>query len=451
MWSAQINWQDNRLLIKGLRFAFFGLVIINVFSSVSATEQVALPPSDDGRRANEAALISSLKPVNCVSSTQTQASTKCPVACQINVPISELAQGDSCAPQTWKCEWPKQAVSITEGCPAGWIGSITKDEIFEIRNCGTSLFDTGKSTVTSSGCTRTRLETRTEACPSGGDWSGAGVTKVRNVYENLNKDLTTVSEVSSSAWVVNNVQCNRTINKETYTICPLPSVNTCTRIISQVNGNLISATCPGTNPPANSNGTVTAVTQHLSKDTVTPIDDASGSPRTTVTSCYMPCNLPWGGTISEGQSVTAYSYGSLPPGGNCSNYRQTRTCTHGTLSGSYPYSSCQQRSWRIMCVSDAGKPNWLYPQMYGSQIAAVQHAPAGQSTWVVTLDVNGNVYEKLNCYDYINSYGGEALFNTLNFSAGKFYRSSTCARYAPGPDAYLGDGAYLAYCTYFTN
>tara|TARA_Y100000780_G_scaffold211112_1_gene209807 strand:+ start:12137 stop:14497 length:2361 start_codon:yes stop_codon:yes gene_type:complete len=50
------------------------------------------------------------------------------------------------------------------------------------------------------------------------------------------------------------------------------------------------------------------------------------------------CNLPWGGSITNGQSRTAYASSSVGCGGSCSS--QTRTCTNGSLSGSYNYGSC---------------------------------------------------------------------------------------------------------------
>jgi hypothetical protein len=50
------------------------------------------------------------------------------------------------------------------------------------------------------------------------------------------------------------------------------------------------------------------------------------------------CGLPWGGSISHGQSVTAYAASSVPCGNSCTS--QTRTCNNGSLSGSYGYSSC---------------------------------------------------------------------------------------------------------------
>ena len=50
------------------------------------------------------------------------------------------------------------------------------------------------------------------------------------------------------------------------------------------------------------------------------------------------CNLPWGGSIAHGNSVTAYAAPSVGCGGSCSG--QTRICDNGTLSNSYTYASC---------------------------------------------------------------------------------------------------------------
>jgi hypothetical protein len=51
-----------------------------------------------------------------------------------------------------------------------------------------------------------------------------------------------------------------------------------------------------------------------------------------------PCVLPWGGSISHGQSVLAYQLSAVACGGTCT--AQTRTCNNGTLSGSYTNSAC---------------------------------------------------------------------------------------------------------------
>ncbi|RTL71928.1 MAG: hypothetical protein EKK41_07370 [Hyphomicrobiales bacterium] len=50
------------------------------------------------------------------------------------------------------------------------------------------------------------------------------------------------------------------------------------------------------------------------------------------------CNLPWGGTIADGASVTAYRDATVSSGGACVS--ETRTCNNGSLSGSYGNASC---------------------------------------------------------------------------------------------------------------
>jgi hypothetical protein len=52
----------------------------------------------------------------------------------------------------------------------------------------------------------------------------------------------------------------------------------------------------------------------------------------------LPCNLPWGGQIGDSQSVYAYASSSVGCGSSCSG--QYRSCDNGNLSGSYGAQSC---------------------------------------------------------------------------------------------------------------
>jgi hypothetical protein len=72
--------------------------------------------------------------------------------------------------------------------------------------------------------------------------------------------------------------------------------------------------------------------------------DASCS--ATKTSTPTTCNLPWGGTLADGGTATAYQSSSVACGSACSS--ETRTCNSGTLSKSYTYASC---SPDCSCVS----------------------------------------------------------------------------------------------------
>jgi hypothetical protein len=49
------------------------------------------------------------------------------------------------------------------------------------------------------------------------------------------------------------------------------------------------------------------------------------------------CTLPWGGTLEDGQSVTAYQIDSAV---NCASVAEVRKCSDGTLSGSYDHQTC---------------------------------------------------------------------------------------------------------------
>ncbi len=70
-----------------------------------------------------------------------------------------------------------------------------------------------------------------------------------------------------------------------------------------------------------------------------------------------PCSLPWGGTTNDGSSVTAYQSSSVTSPSTCVS--QTRTCTNGTLSGSYAYQSCSVTS-AAPTASLTADPSILY-------------------------------------------------------------------------------------------
>ncbi|MFA5592419.1 MAG: hypothetical protein WC989_03805 [Micavibrio sp.] len=54
--------------------------------------------------------------------------------------------------------------------------------------------------------------------------------------------------------------------------------------------------------------------------------------------CVVNCTAPWGGTVAHGASITAYQAASVPHGSSCAS--QTRTCTNGSLSGTYTHQTC---------------------------------------------------------------------------------------------------------------
>jgi len=78
-------------------------------------------------------------------------------------------------------------------------------------------------------------------------------------------------------------------------------------------------------------------------------------------SCTAPvisasCNLPWGGTIAHGASITAYSSNLVLCGASCSSISQTRVCDNGTLSGTYINQTCSVASCSgpSVCIRTCG-------------------------------------------------------------------------------------------------
>lgn len=61
------------------------------------------------------------------------------------------------------------------------------------------------------------------------------------------------------------------------------------------------------------------------------------NPPAGVTAGACSCTLPWGDTLSEGQSATAYQSPSVSSGSCVS---QARSCMNGALSGTYEHESC---------------------------------------------------------------------------------------------------------------
>jgi hypothetical protein len=134
----------------------------------------------------------------------------------------------------------------------------------------------------------------------------------------------------------------------------------------------------------------------------------------TVSSCG--CALPWGGTLPEGASVTAYQAASGP---TCVS--ETRTCTNGVLSGDYQNQSC-------------------------TDTCAGQYV--GGYCWYLTSPGQ-------SCTSACSSHGGCNLAGTKNY-AGSSGTNAQCTAVArtlgisDGAEAITnGHGAYYAYgCSY---
>lgn len=76
------------------------------------------------------------------------------------------------------------------------------------------------------------------------------------------------------------------------------------------------------------------------------------------------CDLPWGGTLPSGQSVTAYQSASSD---NCEAIKETRTCDNGVLSGSYTSQSCASTAPQACDLPWGGSlPSGLSVEAYAS-------------------------------------------------------------------------------------
>lgn len=71
-------------------------------------------------------------------------------------------------------------------------------------------------------------------------------------------------------------------------------------------------------------------------------NSSSVSPNSGQTPTSVPtnqsCTTPWNSSVAHGASVTAYQTVNVPYGQSCTS--ETRSCTSGTLSGSYIHSGC---------------------------------------------------------------------------------------------------------------
>lgn len=128
---------------------------------------------------------------------------------------------------------------------------------------------------------------------------------------------------------------------------------------------------------------------------VSPFALAGYEYRVPVTGLKSPlasCPLPWGGSLSSGQSITAYSSSTVPFGSNCSSVAETRSCANGDLSGSFSNQSCS-----VLSETDP----------YFSNVALAMHFDGS------AIDLKGSTLsETAVSYDSATyKFGSSAYFN----------------------------------------
>lgn len=90
---------------------------------------------------------------------------------------------------------------------------------------------------------------------------------------------------------------------------------------------------------------------------------------------YQNCTAPWGDTVGHGSSTTAYEDESVPYGSSCVS--ETRSCTNGTLSGSYAYDSCEVSHQSCMLDGQTvahGSSHTFYSSQAGSPCSSIAQA-----------------------------------------------------------------------------
>lgn len=293
-----------------------------------AQEAAASPPVEHGRSSFDQML--NKLPTSCVDEVQDEAVQICSSDCMIAVPDLALPEADSCDLRIWGCVWPEQKSSRSGTCPSGWTGGYTVERTYEVRNCGTTLVDTGDAAVTSGGCTRSYTETEQRSeCGTG--YTGT-VTYSRTVTQELNPLTSATTVVSTTAWTAGANSC-------TPTTCPTPWGGTVNNGSGVTAYNRVLNGTPGPGCGGMGGGYYPDYCYScLSETRYCNSGNLSGS--YTLQSCTSAtaanCTAPWGATVAHGGSVTAYQV--INDRGQCGS--ETRTCTNGSLSGSYTLQSC---------------------------------------------------------------------------------------------------------------
>lgn len=173
------------------------------------------------------------------------------------------------------------------------------------------------------------------------------------------------------------------------------------------------------------------------------------------------CSLPWGGTIGDGQSTTAYQ---VDVSSNCPGVAQTRTCSSGTLSGSYTFQSCSAPSSTITVSLQNGLNSYAGNDdtYLRSKIATTNYGTSTTLYHDLNDNTGGNEYSLLKWN--LSSIPAAATVQTVslgvnvsNKSAGTYnvyqynraWVESTATWSNQTPDSYLGSlvGTILATST----
>ncbi len=145
--------------------------------------------------------------------------------------------------------------------------------------------------------------------------------------------------------------------------------------------------------PANGNGAVT-VSPTVTTTYTLSCNGFTAQATVTVNST---CTDPQGGTVASGGSVTEYQSATVPFGNSCVS--ESRTCTNGTLSGSYTNASCSVSGQADLVSSGITAPS-----------AAVAEATISLSA---TVSNTGNLAAGSFSDDFTYRYGTSGAWNGM--------------------------------------
>jgi len=156
------------------------------------------------------------------------------------------------------------------------------------------------------------------------------------------------------------------------------------------------------------------------------------------------CNLPWGGTISSGQGITAYANSSPVCGSSCAS--EWRVCTNGTLSGSYTNSNCSVQACAPCTLPWGGSID------SGSSVTAYQESTHCVScTDVLSETRTCNNGTLSGSYAYQNCSPISAVPGACGSSNGAILRNpptdNLCSAGSPSPATLSGNGPWSWQCS----
>jgi hypothetical protein len=151
------------------------------------------------------------------------------------------------------------------------------------------------------------------------------------------------------------------------------------------------------------------------------------------------CTAPWGATVANGASVTAYQTSSVTSPASCVS--QTRTCTNGTLSGTYAnqtcvvlMDTCPSGTTQDVVVTGATSGGIVY----GTDIYTEDSSVNMAAVHAGILSVGQTATIRKNFGGNMSSYTGSTRNGVTSVSYGSQWCSMTLTNIGGGADVIAG-------------